>query len=53
MNIVKIYRGEEQSPIFIIESTQIINASKWTSLWTCKEEIYIDENLIDTIYHTL
>ena len=53
MNIVKIYKGEDEMPTFIIESTQIINSEKWTSLWTCKEEIYIDETLIDTKYHTL
>jgi len=53
MNIVKIYKGEDTIPTFIIESTQIINATKWTSLWTCKEEIYLDEELIDTIYHTI
>ena len=53
MNIVKIYKGENETPTFVIESTNEINSKKWTSLWTCKEEIYIDENLIDTIYHTL
>jgi hypothetical protein len=53
MNIIKIYKGEDETPTFIIESTQIINATKWTSIWTCKEEIYIDEILIDTKYHTL
>jgi len=53
MNIVKIYKGEDETPTFIIESTQIINATKWTLLWDCKEEIYIDEKLIETKYHTL
>lgn len=53
MNIVKIYKGEDEIPTFIIESDNEINATKWTSLWTCKEEIYIDETLIETKYHTL
>lgn len=51
MNIVKIYKGEDTIPTFIIESDNEINATKWTSLWTCKEEIYIDNELIDTIHH--
>ena len=53
MNIVKIYKGEEEIPTFIIESQHIINSSQYINLWDCKEEIYIDEELIDTIYHTL
>ncbi len=53
MNIVKIYKGDNETPTFVIESTNIIDSSKYVCLWTCKEEIYIDETLIDTIYHTL
>ena len=53
MNIVKIYKGEDIIPTFIIESQDIIDSNAYTNLWDCKEEIYIYENLIDTIYHTL
>ena len=53
MNIVKIYKGEDTIPTFIIESQDIINSSTYINLWDCKEEIYIDEDLIDTIYHTI
>ena len=53
MNIVKIYKGEEDIPTFIIKSTEVIDSNKYLILWDCKEEIYIDEELIDTIYHTL
>jgi len=53
MNIIKIYKGEEDIPTFIIESQNIIDSSAYTNLWDCKEEIYIDEELIDTIYHTI
>lgn len=53
MNIVKIYKGEDTIPTFIIEGVDIIDSSQYVSLWDCKEEIYIDEELIDTIYHTI
>jgi hypothetical protein len=53
MNIVKIYKGEDTEPTFIIESTEVIDSSKYVILWDCKEEIYLDEELIDTIYHTI
>jgi hypothetical protein len=53
MNIVKIYKGENIIPDFIIESEDIIDSSQYVNLWNCKEEIYIDEELIDTIYHTI
>ena len=53
MNIVKIYKGEDTIPTFIIESEDIINSSEYVILWDCKEEIYIDEELIETKYHTL
>jgi len=53
MNIVKIYKGEDEIPTFIIESENIIDSSNYVILWDCKEEIYIDEELIDTKYHTL
>jgi hypothetical protein len=53
MNIVKIYKGEDDIPTFIIESIEVIDSSQYVILWDCKEEIYLDENLIDTIYHTL
>jgi len=53
MNIVKIYKGEDEIPTFVIESQNIIDSSQYVILWDCKEEIYIDEELIDTIYHTI
>ena len=53
MNIVKIYKGEDTIPTFIIESEDIINSSEYVILWDCKEEIYLDEELVETIYHTL
>jgi hypothetical protein len=53
MNIVKIYKEENIIPDFIIESENIIDSSQYVNLWNCKEEIYIDEDLIDTIYHTI
>jgi hypothetical protein len=52
MNIVKIYKGEEDIPTITIGSIDAIDSSKWL-FNICKEEIYIDEELIDTIYHTL
>ncbi len=52
MNIVKIYKGEDTIPTFIIESEDIIDSIQYVILWDCKEEIYLNENLIDTIYHT-
>jgi len=52
MNIVKIYKGEEDIPTITIESIDAIDSSKWL-FNVCKEEIYIDEELIDTIYHTI
>lgn len=51
MNVVKIYKGEDTIPTFIIESTNVINSTQYVNLWTCKEEIYIDNELIDTIHH--
>jgi hypothetical protein len=54
MNIVKIYKGEEDIPTFIIKSTEVIDSNKYVNwLGECKEEIYLDEELIDTIYHTI
>ena len=54
MNIVKIYKGEDTIPTFIIESQDIIDSTNYISwLGECKEEIYIDDQLIDTIYHTI
>jgi len=53
MNIVKIYKGENIEPTFVIESQNLINSSQYVILWDCKEEIYLDEELIDTIYHTI
>jgi hypothetical protein len=53
MNIVKIYKGEDTIPTFIIESTEAIDSSQYVILWNCKEEIYLDEELIDTIIHTI
>ena len=53
MNIVKIYKGEDEIPTFIIESIEVIDSSQYVILCDCKEEIYLDENLIDTIYHTI
>ena len=52
MNIVKIYKGEDTEPTFIIESINEIDSSQYVIRWSCKEEIYIDETLIETIYHT-
>jgi len=52
MNIVKIYKDKDIIPTFTIESENIIDSSEYVILWDCKEEIYIDEKLIDTKYHT-
>ena len=52
MNIVKIYKEEDTIPTFIIESQDEINSTQYVSLWTCKEEIYVDEVLVQTIHHT-
>jgi len=51
MNIVKIYKGEDTEPTFVIESINIIDSSQYVDLWTCTEKIYIDEELIEVIYH--
>lgn len=55
MNIVKIYKGEDTIPTFIIGPTDFIidSASYVDWIGNCKEEIYLDEELIDTIYHTI
>ena len=53
MNIVKIYKMEEDIPTYEIGSEEPINSEYYTSKFSCKEEIYLDENLIDTIYHTI
>ena len=53
MNIVKIYKEEDTIPTFIIESENVIDTTQYVILWNCKEEIYIDEELIDTKYHTI
>jgi hypothetical protein len=51
MNIVKIYKEQDEIPTFIIEAEAEINSTQYVSLWTCKEEIYIDKTLIQTIHH--
>jgi len=51
-NTVKIYKEEEEIPTFIIESDTVIDSMQYVSLWTCKEEIYVDETLVQTIHHT-
>lgn len=51
MNIVKIYKGQEEIPTFIIESQSTIDSSQYVNLWSCKEEIYIDDELKTTIHH--
>ena len=53
MNIVKIYKAEDTIPTFIIEGENVIDTTQHVILWDCKEEIYIDEELIDTKYHTV
>ena len=52
MNIVLIYKDEDEIPTITIESETTIDSSSYL-FETCKEEIYIDEQLIDTIYHTI
>tara|TARA_R110000868_G_scaffold185895_1_gene427973 strand:+ start:1368 stop:1529 length:162 start_codon:yes stop_codon:yes gene_type:complete len=53
MNIVKIYKEKDTTPTFVIESESVIDTKQYIILWDCKEEIYIDEKLIDTKYHTI
>jgi len=53
MNIVKIYKEEDTIPTITIESETTIDSSQYVILWACKEEIYIDEELIETKYHTV
>jgi hypothetical protein len=55
MNTVKIYKLEEDIPTFIIGPTDLIIDSTNYVIWLgeCKEEIYLNEELIDTIYHTI
>jgi hypothetical protein len=53
MNIVKIYKTGEEIPTYEIGSIETIDSSKYTNEFDCKEEIYIDDELIDTIYHTI
>ncbi len=50
---IKIYKEEEEYPTFTIESDTEIDSSQLVNLWICKEEIYIDEVLIQTIHHTI
>lgn len=53
MNIVKIYKEEDTIPTFTIKSENTIDSNQYVILWDCKEEIYIDEELIETKYHTV
>lgn len=53
MNTVKIYKGKDTIQTFTIESENVIDSSQYVILWDCKEEIYIDEELIETKYHTV
>jgi hypothetical protein len=53
MNIVKIYKGEDSIQTFTIKSKNVIDSSQYVVLWDCKEEIYIDDELIETKYHTV
>lgn len=53
MNIVKIYKEDDMISSFTIESENVIDTSQYVILWNCKEEIYIDEELIETKYHTV
>jgi hypothetical protein len=48
MNTVKIYKGEDEILTITIESETTIDSSQYVVLWDCKEEIYIDEELIET-----
>jgi hypothetical protein len=52
-HVIKIYKEEEAYPTFTIESDTEIDSSIYLNEWDCKEEIYLDEELIDTIYHTI
>lgn len=52
MNIVKIYKEKDDTPTITIKSENVIDSSVYL-FETCKEEIYIDEELIDTIYHKI
>jgi hypothetical protein len=50
MNIVKIYKENDDTPTITIKSENVINSPVYL-FKNCKEEIYIDEELINTIYH--
>jgi hypothetical protein len=52
MNIVKIYKEEDTIPTITIKSETAIDSSRWL-FDICKEEIYLDEELIETKYHTV
>lgn len=53
MNIVKIYKEEETFPTFTIESENEIDSKNYVSfLGKCKEETYLNGELIYTKYHT-
>ena len=53
MNTVKIYKGDDTIETFTIKSENTIDSNQYVILWDCKEEIYIDEELIETKYHTV
>ena len=53
MNIVKIYKEKDTIETFTIKSENTIDSGQYVVLWDCKEEIYIDEELIETKYHTV
>jgi hypothetical protein len=53
MNKVKIYKENDTIPTFTIESENVIDSSQFIIMWDCKEEIYINDELIDTKYHTV
>ena len=53
MNTIKIYKGDDTIPTFTIKSENTIDSNEYVNLWDCKEEIYIDQELIETKYHTV
>lgn len=53
MNIIKIYKEQDEFPTYVIESVEVFDPIIYIELFdSCKEEIYIDEELIETKYHT-
>jgi len=51
---IKIFKDDDDEiPKYILGSDTEIDSSIYVNEFNCREEIYVDENLIETIIHKL